>query len=174
MLSRRLPHVWLPRQALRLGQAQGISEAAKFGDSQVALFSLLTVPLDSPRRIFFEADLIPTSRPIPDRRAQGNGAIRRSWCRLRNGGVKPRDMNSVYIADAHAADCRQNVEAQEDFISLACSRLALRPNMRLEERGCDLAEGRNRTLKALGRDWIKALFNGTEESFRRRTRFVGS
>ena len=42
-------------------------ESAKLSSSQVAFFSRLTVTLYSPRWIFFEADLIPTSRPIPDR-----------------------------------------------------------------------------------------------------------
>ncbi len=172
VLSLWLCLIRLPWQALRLRQAQRIPEAAELRSSQVTLFALLAIALDTARGIFFEADLIPTSGPIPDSRNDGNGAICRARRRRRNGSVKPRDMNSVHIGDAHAADCRQDVAVQKDLISLARSRLTLRPNMGLKERSSDLAERRHGSLGALGRDRINALLDGSEKPFCGRTRFV--
>jgi hypothetical protein len=119
---------------------------------------MLPVPFDPSRRVVIERDFIASGGPIPNRRNEGDGPIRRAGT-IYHAGVHAGDMFTTDFDNAHAADRRYDMSTKKCAVCVVSQPLSLALNVRTHKFVRDLTEGPNCSFRVLGGDWIGTLLN---------------
>src|SRR5664279_1615790 len=82
-----------------------------------------------------------------------------------SAGMHSSDVRAMNFRQREAADRWQNIKAQQRFVALMSSLLALGRDVGSHELACDFAEERDRALFAPRGDRVGARFDQAEEFF---------